>query len=281
MFGGPRSEGRSGCSPRLLMALVVAGIALFGYFGSQQLNPVTGEKQRVSLSTDQEIALGLQAAPELAQQHGGPARNAAGQALVQQVGGRIVQRSAAKDAPYRWAFHLLEDDQTINAFALPGGQVFITEALAKQLKSRGELAGVLGHEIAHVVGRHGAEQLAKQQLIQGLGSAGIIAASDPDNPGSSARNQALAMAIGSLISMKFGREDELESDKLGVRFMSEAGYDPRSMLRVMEVLEKAGSGRGGRPEFASTHPNPGRRMERIREAIQAQFPNGVPAGLER
>ena len=78
-----------------------------------------------------------------------------------------------------------------------------------------------------------------------------------------------------------GREVELESDKLGVRFMSEAGYDLRSMLRVMEVLEKAGSGRGGRPEFASTHPNPGRRMDRIREAIQAQFPNGVPAGLER
>ena len=280
MYGVARSQGRS-FSPRLIMALVVAAIALFGYFGSQQLNPVTGEKQRVSLSTDQEIALGLQAAPELAQQHGGQSRNTAGQALVEQVGGRIVQRSAAKGAPYRWAFHLLDDDQTINAFALPGGQVFITEALAKQLKTRGELAGVLGHEIGHVVGRHGAEQLAKQQLIQGLGSAGVIAASDPENPGASARNQAVAMAVSNLISMKFGREDELESDKLGVRFMAEAGYDPTSMLRVMEVLAKAGAGRGGRPEFASTHPDPGRRTDRIKEAIREQFPNGVPSGLER
>lgn len=280
MYGISRSQGGGG-SLRYLIALVVAAISLIGYFGARQFNPITGETQHVSLNTQQEIALGLQAAPQLARQHGGPSQNRAGAALVERVGNRIVQQSGAKDAPYRWRFHLLDDDQTINAFALPGGQVFITEALAKRLKTEGELAGVLGHEIGHVVGRHGAEHLAKQRLIQGLGSAGVIAAYDPNDPYRSARNQAVAMAVGQLINMKFGRDDELESDRLGVRFMGEAGYDPRSMLRVMEVLEQASSGRGSRPDFLSTHPNPGRRSERIKEAIQQQFPNGLPSGLQR
>lgn len=279
MFSVSRSQGGGG-SLRFLIALVVAAISLIGYFGARQFNPITGETQHVSLKPDQEIALGLQAAPALARQHGGPSRNREGQALITRIGQRLVERTGAREAPYRWQFHLLDDDNTINAFALPGGQVFITEALARKLKTEGELAGVLGHEIGHVVGRHGAEHLAKQRLIQGLGSAGVIAAYDPNDPGGSARNQAVALAVGQLINMKFGRDDELESDRLGVRFMAEAGYDPRAMIRVMEVLEQAGGG-GRRPEFLSTHPNPGNRTQRIKEAIQQQFPNGLPSGLQR
>jgi beta-barrel assembly-enhancing protease len=265
---------------RLIIAAVLALFSLLSYFGTKQHNPITGEAQHVRISADQEIALGLQAAPELADQFGGLSPDQRGQSLVDQVGQRLVRQSAAKDAPYRFDFHLLDDDRTINAFALPGGQVFTTEALAHRLNTPGELAGVLGHEIGHVVGRHGAEHLAKAQLMQGLGSAGVIAASDPDRPGASYQNQMLAAAITQLISMKFGRDDELESDRLGVRFMAEAGYDPRSMIRVMQVLQEA-SKRRGRSEFFSTHPNPENRMGRIKEAIQAQFPNGVPAGLER
>jgi beta-barrel assembly-enhancing protease len=279
MFGVARS--RTGSPARFIIALIVAVISVVGYYGARQFNPVTGETQHVSLSTDQEIALGLQAAPELAQQFGGRSRDSEGQALVERVGKRIVSGSAAKDTPYRWGFHLLDDDETINAFALPGGQVFITEALARKLESEAELAAVLGHEVAHVIGRHGAEHLAKGRLIQGLGGAAVIASYDPDNPGSSVRNQAIAAAVAQLVNMKFGREDELESDRLGVRFMGEAGYDPRAMLRVMEVLAESAKGGGSRPEFFSTHPNPDRRMERIREAIQKEFPNGVPGGLER
>jgi len=266
---------------RFIIALIVGVVSLFSYFGARQFNPVTGEKQHVRMNPDQEIALGLQAAPELAAQHGGRSSNREGQALVEQIGQRIVANSDASKTPYKFQFHLLDDDRTINAFALPGGQVFITDALAGKLRSEGEMAGVLGHEIAHVVARHGAEHLAKQQLIQGLGGAAVIATADPDRPGTSMRNAALAQAVGSLLNMRFGRQDELESDHLGVRFMGQAGYDPRSMLRVMEVLAESGKGRGRQPEFFSTHPNPENRMQKIKEAIKDVYPQGIPEGLTR
>src|SRR5207253_9721091 len=95
----------------------------------------------------------------------------------------------------------------------------------------------------------------------------------------SQRNAALAMSVAQLVNLKFGRNDELEADRLGVRFMSDAGYDPRSMIQLMKILEA--SSRGGRPpEFFSTHPNPENRITRIQEAIQEKYPNGVPDGLE-
>lgn len=273
------NRGGGGCAPRLLIALFVAGFALFRYFSSTQTNPVTGEKQRVAVSPQQEIALGLQAAPELTQQFGGLSPNEDGQRLVDRVGGRLVQQSIARNSPWRFEFHLLDDDRTVNAFALPGGQVFVTTALAGRFRTEGELAGVLGHEIGHVIARHGAEHIAKQQLTQGLTGAAVMASYDPNNP-SSRGSAAVAAAIGQLVTMRFGRNDELESDQLGVRLMAEAGYDPRSMVRVMQVLKQAGGG-GRQPEFFSTHPNPDRRVERIEKAIAAVYPNGVPAGLEK
>lgn len=137
---------------------------------------------------------------------------------------------------------------------------------------------MLAHEVDHVVARHSAEHIAKAQLTQGLTGAAVIAAADPDNPNSAQRTAAIAAVVGQMINIKYGRDDELESDRLGVRFMAEAGYDPRSMIRVMEILAEAGGG-ASQPEFFSTHPNPERRIEQIQAAIQEEFPNGVPAGL--
>lgn len=262
---------------RLIVALVIAAMSVLGYYSSRQFNPVTNENQHVSMSVDQEIAMGLQAAPELADQFGGLHPDPEARALVEKVGRQIVGSSSAREAPYQYEFHLLADENTINAFALPGGQVFITAALLSKLRTEGELAGVLGHEVGHVVARHGAEHLAKAELTQGLTGAAVIATYDPDNP-ASRQTAAVAAAIGQLINMRFGRDDELESDKLGVRFSSEAGYDPRGMLGVMEVLSEASQGNAP-PEFFSTHPNPERRMERIREAIEERYPGGVPEGM--
>lgn len=253
---------------RFWIAAAIALFSLFGYLGTKQFNPVTGETQHVRLSEQDEIALGLQAAPRMAAEYGGLARDPQGDRIVQSVGTRLVQRTAAARTPYAFKFHLLADPKTINAFALPGGQVFITEGLLRRLRSEGEVAGVLGHEIGHVVGRHGAEHLAKAQLIQGLGGAAVIAGSDPDHPERSYRNQAIAAAVTQLISMRFGRDDELESDRLGVRFLRDAGYDPRAMIGVMEVLQKAAQGSGRPPEFFSTHPNPEHRIQAIQEAIR-------------
>ena len=251
---------------RLLIAAVIVIFSLLTYFGTQQDNPVTGETQHIDITVDQEIALGLQAAPEMAAQFGGLDPDAAAQGLVDEVGGRIVSRSPAGRSPYQFDFHLLEDAQTINAFALPGGQVFITRGLFDALTTEGELAGVLGHEIGHVVARHSAEQIAKIKLTEGLTGAVVIASYDPNNP-SSTRTGQIAAVIGRLVNMRFGREDELESDFLGVCFIKDAGYDPAEMITLMQVLAQSSQGQEP-PEFFSTHPNPESRIQRIQESIQ-------------
>lgn len=267
---------RRGPGARLLIAMVIAIVSIIGYFSHSSYNPITEEKQHIGITTDQEIALGLQSAPEMAQQFGGVSRDSQKQALVKSIGEEIVSKSAASRTPYKYDFHVLADSKTVNAFALPGGQIFVTEGLLDQVNTKGELAGTLAHEVAHVVARHSAEHLAKQQLTQGLTGAAVLATYDPQDPGS--RNSAqIAMLVGSLVNMKFSRSDELESDKLAVRFASEAGYDPRSMTSLMQVLSKASRSRGN--DFFSTHPNPDSRIQRIGEAIRVQFPQGVPEGL--
>src|SRR5687767_2391776 len=262
-----RTRGRgSGCSGRLLMAAAIAAFSLFSYFSSRQDNPVTGETQYIDITPEQEIALGLEAAPQMAAEFGGLDENAQDQAIVDEIGNRIVQSSPAGNSPYQFEFHLLDDDQTINAFALPGGQIFITRALYDKLQTEGELAGVLGHEIGHVIARHSAEHIAKAELTQGLTGAAVLATYDPNNPASASSAQVAAL-IGQLINLKFGRDDELESDFLGVCFLNDSGYDPSELIRVMQVLAESRQGEQP-PEFFSTHPDPGNRIQRIQEAIQ-------------
>jgi beta-barrel assembly-enhancing protease len=274
--GEVRTGSRAGI--QLLIALGIGLLSLFTYFSQTQFNEVTNEKQHIAISPRQEISLGLQSAPEMAAQFGGVSHDSAAQALVTKIGNDVVNKSDAHKTPYKFSFQVLDDQKTINAFALPGGPVFITEALLKRLKTRGQIAGVLGHEIGHVAARHSAEHLAKQQLTQGLTGAAVLATYDPDDP--SSRNSAIvASLIGQAINMKFGRQDELEADKLGVSFMTESGYDPNSLIDVMAVLKAASQGRN--VEFFSTHPNPENRSTRIKEQIAKLYPNGLPSGLER
>ena len=258
---------------RLIIAAVIALMAVFTYYSSTSENPLTGEKQRVAMSPEQEIALGYKSAPEMAAQMGGISQNEKARALVKQVGESLVARSVAAKSPYKFSFHVLADQKTVNAFALPGGPVFITEGLLRLLKSEAELAGVLGHEIGHVIARHSSERLAKQQLTQGLLNALFVGSGDYSTA-------QIGQVVAGMINMSYGREDELESDALGIRIMAEGGYDPRSMIRVMEVLAKA-SGGSRQPEFVSTHPAPENRAARIKEEIAKRFPEGIPEGLKR
>ena len=141
-----------------------------------------------------------------------------------------------------------------------------------KLKTEGQLAGVLGHEVGHVVARHSAQRIAKSQLTEGLTGA-VVAAS-----GTAGSGQMAAM-VGQIVNMKYGREDELQSDEIGVILMAEAGYDPRSMKGVMEILAEASKG-NRQPEFFSTHPNPENRIQKIQNAIDKIYPNGVPGNLK-
>lgn len=264
--------------------LIRLGIALlFGLFGLVSYctntvdNPITGEKQRVQLSPQQEVALGLQARSEMAAQYGGLYPDDVLQQYVDRVGAQVIQQSVAKSAPYPFEFHLLRDPQTVNAFALPGGQVFVTAGLLRRLSSVAQLAAVLGHEVGHVVGRHGAEHLAKQQLGAALVNAVGVAASDSEDGGRQAA--VIAQAVNQVVSLRYGRNDELESDRLGFRFMTEAGYNPKAIVELMQVLGAARSG-GQPPQFFSTHPSPDNRIQRLQALISETYPNGVPTNLE-
>ncbi len=261
---------------RLFVGLLIAGISLISYYSLRQQNPVTGESQHISMNVDQEVALGLQTAPQMAQEMGGLDPDEEVQRVVAQVGDRVVRQSDARGTPYQYRFHVLADRQTVNAFALPGGPVFITRGLLSRLDNEAQLAGVLGHEVGHVVGRHTAEQIAKSQLAQGLIGAAGVAGSDEYGSGQHAAQ--LAALAAQIAQLKYGREDEIQADTLGVRFMSQAGYDPRALLDVMRILSEA-SGPGRGPEFLATHPDPGNRREVIVSAIQRHFPKGVPPDL--
>lgn len=263
---GERTSGKG----RLIVAVIMIAFALISYYSSKEYNPVTGEDQYIALTPHQEIAMGLQAVPEMTAQYGGAYADSQYQQYLDDVGFRIVNSSAARDTEWQFEFTLLADPQTINAFALPGGPVFITKALFDRLETEGQLAGVLGHEIGHVVARHSAQRIAKANLTEGITGAVVVASGDE-------RTAQMAVMVGQMINMKYGREDELQSDMLGVQFMVDAGYDPRSLIGVMKILEETSG--GSPPEFMSTHPNPGNRAARIEEAIQQLFPNGVPDGL--
>jgi predicted Zn-dependent protease len=262
------------------MGLVLVAIAVGGYYMKtrKEFNPVTGETQRVSMTPQQEVAMGLQAAPEMEAQFGGEHPDPQLNALVDRIGQRLVEGNsrgpwAEHFSKYRFDFHLLRDERTVNAFALPGGQVFFTYGLLKHLEKEDEVAGVLGHEIGHVIGRHSAEQIEKSQMWAGIAQGIGLAGSD----GSMTSNQ-VAGLIYTWKTTAYGREDENQADELGVKFMVNAGYDPTGLMRVMEVLKTA-SGGGGAPEFMSTHPDPGNRMEHIKQVIEHVRQHGT--GIER
>jgi len=244
---------------KLLIGASIILFAVIKYCSSAEVNPYTGEKQHIALNEEQEIAMGLQAAPQMAQQHGGLYPNENYQAFVDQVGNRLVNNSIAKQTSYQYNFHLLADQKTINAFALPGGQIFITYALFSKLENEDQLAGVLGHEIGHVVGRHSAERMANQGLMEGILN-GVAVGFDPNTAQGAA-------AIAQMLNMSYGREDELQSDDLGVKFMIKSDYDPEAMIGVMEILKSA-AGPNRTPERMSTHPDPENRVEKIKEAIK-------------
>ena len=288
MSDGEYYEGRRQGGPamgqliRWAIGLIIALVGVGMYMFRTEVNPVTGERQRIAMNVDQEKALGLQAAPQMAEQMGGDIdpRDDERAALVSEVGRRIVERSAASGSPYvdNFHFHLLKDPKTINAFALPGGQVFITKALFERLGNEAELAGVLGHEIGHVIERHSAPQMAKGQLGQLLTVAVGVGTSGQDDGGRKA--QMAAVMANQMLTLRFSRGDESQADDIGLKYMAQAGYDPSQMLEVMKILKEA-SGGGNQPEFLLTHPLPETRLEAIKKTIETNYPDGIPANLTK
>lgn len=277
-YGSGYSLSPRGGGLRWIIALIILGVGLVGYWRSRSVNPVTGEVQHVSLSVDQEKALGLRTAPEMIAQMGGRIDPADRRAkLVSQIGQKLVANSQAASSPYAGNFHfiLLADPKTVNAFALPGGQIFITVGLFGRLEDQAQLAGVLGHEIGHVINRHSAEHMAQEKLGQSVATAVGVAGSNRNN-----NSYIFAQLANQFVQLRYSRKDELEADEYGLRYMTQSGYDPREMIRVMEILKQA-TGGGHGPDWTSTHPDPDARIVQIRQYIKTNYPNGVPPSLTK
>lgn len=259
---------------KLFIALLIALVGFFMYIRQVEVNPVTGEKQHVSMSPNQEVSLGLQSAPEMAREMGGelPITDPRSR-VVKNVGELLVSKIGKDNIPWKFQFHLLNDPKTVNAFALPGGQIFITLGLYNDLKTEAELAGVLGHEIGHVIERHTSEQMAKNQLGQFLVMAVAAGASDYQNQNGRSSPAMVAAMVNQMFQLSYSRSDESEADIWGIKLLENAGFDPRSMIAVMKVLKAASrSSESGINDIFQTHPNPDLRIQQIEAYLKEHLP---------
>lgn len=231
-----------------------AGICLL-LIAACTMNPATGERQLTLMSESQEIQMGAQTHPEVLASFGAY-DDPELQAYVQELGAKIAATSERPEL--NWTFTVL-DDPVVNAMALPGGYIYVNRGILAHFNSEAELVSVLGHEIGHVTARHSVEQMSRAQLAQlGLGVAAV--ASEEFRQYAGLASQGL-----NVLFLKFGRDDENQSDALGLRYMTRAGYDPYEMPKVFATLDRVSQSHGlrGTPEWLSTHPDPGNRIGNI------------------
>jgi predicted Zn-dependent protease len=218
-------------------------------------NPISGESQFMLFSEEQDIELGKSYAPEIEKEMGGRIQNLTLQNYVDSVGQKV---SAVSHKPYfDYEFTALEDEM-VNAFALPGGYIFITRGMLEKLESEAQLASVLAHETTHVVARHSSAQISREI---GMEVALTVAAGKAS--GGAVQMAGVARQI---IGLGYSRKQEKEADMGGLDYMVKAGYDPQGMVETMQMLEAESE--SGQIEFLSTHPSPENRVEYIAQAIR-------------
>ena len=229
------------------------------------VNPVTGDRELALISEAQEIEIGRSGAAEVTAAIG-VHPDVGLQAYVNRIGQSLAARSERPQLA--WEFTVV-DDASVNAFALPGGFIFVTRGLLTHMSSEAELASVLGHENAHVTARHAVQQLSRQQ-VAALGL-GIGAAISP----TIAEYAQLASAGVGLLFLKYGRDDELQADRLGFKYALAQGYDTREMRVLFQMLQRGSeqSGAGRLPEWQSSHPDPGNRLREVDRLVSASGQN--------
>jgi predicted Zn-dependent protease len=222
-------------------------------------NPATGKKTLNLVSESQEISLGRQSDKEIVNSLG-VYQDSDLDRYIADLGKKLAAVAERPELP--WTFRVI-DDPTVNAFALPGGFIYVTRGILTYMTTEAELAGVVGHEIGHVTAMHAVQRISSQQLLQlGLGIGMAVA------PELQQFGQVIGAGLG-ILFLKFSREDENQADSLGLRYMTRADYDPRQMIKVMEMLDRVSSSEGsGRiPEWLSTHPNPENRIHNIQAQV--------------
>ncbi len=230
-----------------------------GFLASCATNPVTGKKEFMLLSKEQEVQMGISYDPQVVASYGLYEDDKIQQFITTQ--GRLMARiSHRPDLPYE--FKVL-DSPVVNAFAVPGGFVYFTRGIMAHFNNEAEFAGVLGHEIGHVTARHSARQYSRQMLGQVGLIAGIIV-----SPKFAEFADVASQGLG-LLFLKYGRDAETESDRLGVEYSTKIGYDAREMADFFKMLKRLTDQSGGRlPTFMSTHPDPANRYENTKALAQ-------------
>lgn len=224
-------------------------------------NPVSGKKELALVSESDEIAMGRQGAADVAATIG-VYSDVGLQAYVWRIGQGIASKTERPALP--WDYKIV-DDASVNAFALPGGFIFITRGLLSHMTNEAELASVLGHESGHVAARHSVEQMSREQLASiGLGVGSVL------SPTIAKVGQAAGAGLG-LLFLKYSRDDETQADNLGFRYALAADQDARQMINLFTMLQRDEqlSGAGRLPEWQATHPDPGNRIKNVQNLIAA------------
>jgi predicted Zn-dependent protease len=252
-----------------IVPVVIAGLIIaWQYFGSERfVNPETGRKSKVGMSVEQEAALGFQTYRQVLAQSrpitAGPQFE-----MVRDVASRLAGATGKSGDGFEWQVALIDQNQ-VNAFCLPGGKIVVYSGILPVAESPAGLATVMGHEMAHATSRHGAQRVFQQNLTQTAMTGLAVSLADMDYNQQRAIMGALGAGAQFGILMPFGRNHETEADEIGLMYMARAGYDPRESLAFWQRMDRAG--RAGPPEFLSTHPSHGTRIQQL----QALMPKAM------
>lgn len=240
-----------------LAAELILLLAIIAFAISCAVNPVTGKKQIMLMSESQEVALGISYDPQVLATFG-LYQDEKLQNFIQERGTEMGKISHRPNLEYHFK---VVDSPVVNAFAVPGGYVYLTRGILAQLNNEAELMGVMGHELGHIAARHTVSQQSKQQLGQLLLIGGMIASEK------FAQYAEYAMQGMQLLFLRFSRDDEREADRLGVEYSSKVGYNAHKMADFFKVLQKMSlsESQGGIPTFMSTHPDPGDRYNSVND----------------
>jgi predicted Zn-dependent protease len=249
----------------ILFVLIVSGAIAAACYKA----PVTGRSQFIILSQSEENQMGVTAFQEVLKEEQ-VSTNSQYNEAVTRVGTRIV--GVADTPQYNWDFKVLKDDEQINAFALPGGKVGVYTGILPVAVNDAGLATVMAHEVAHVAARHGGERVSTDVLAQ-IGAVGVSAAlggSDPWVSEAVMQAYGIGVTVGGILP--FSRTQEAEADQIGLIYMAKAGYDPREAIAFWERMDAAVKGKPQPPEFLSTHPGYGTRINNLKKWLPQALP---------
>lgn len=272
---------------RVVMLVIMGFLAFNAYSASHRGNiarnvesspPPSGTPVSQSSQTDREAHLGLQAGQQIRTQHFGVLNDQSIQQRVSEIGQKLIAQSRANQTPYEFRFDVLADDRGLNTYALPGGQVYVTQGLLRSMRTEGEVAGMLAHAIGHVVARHNMDQIARTVLPDGSVGRVVFANYDPRNPTVATQSQ-YAQLVNHVAVISYDQDQELASDRLALEFMVAAGYDPRSLISALQVLQSVHQTQPS-TEFFRSHPNHLGRIQELQLEIERQYPR-LPSTLLR